>query len=130
MPVKGKFAKPLGLRQRVATWNLPEPWAAMAIACLRQRLPADLDAVELFAGDKAVARGMRAHGLRCATIELRDGEDITSTDGLRLAISYLCRCRHSGLAWFGTPCSSWTFVGRSNAGRGNIAPLKGLAKAT
>ena len=73
--------------------------------------------MEIFSGARAVARGCFAHGLNAATIELNDGQDITTPHGLRLTIQYLCRCKRQALVWLGVPCSSWIFCGRSNAGR-------------
>ena len=109
---------------KVDSWGLPQPWVPIVVECLLSAPIKDLSGVEVFAGEKAVAlglgracEGLACEGLPCATLELLDGQDITKLSGQREAINYLCRCRALGLTWLGTPCSSWIFLGRSNAGR-------------
>ena len=53
------------------------------------------------------------------TIEVEDGadQDVLTPAGLAKTISFLCRVKTRGLLWLGIPCSSWVFVGRSNAQR-------------
>ena len=116
MPVKQQGKRP-ALRKQVASWGLPPLWVPIVVGCLCATAAKDLYGVEIFARVKAVANGFHDAGLLCATIELNDGEDITTTAGLKLTISYICRCKEKGLVWLGTPCSSWIFVGRSNAER-------------
>ena len=116
MPVKKQGKRP-ALRKQVASWGLPPLWVPIVVGCLCATAAKDLHGVEIFAGAKAVANGFHDAGLHCATIELNDGEDITTTAGLKLTISYICRCKEKALVWLGTPCSSWIFVGRSNAER-------------
>ena len=106
-----------GLRRRVLSWNLPPAWVPIVVACLLSATTKDLGCVEIFSGAGAVARGCAAYGMKPATIELSDGQDITTPSGLRLTIEYLCRCKPQALVWLGVPCSSWIFCGRSNAGR-------------
>jgi len=117
MPVAKKPAKATGIRRKVLSWKLPAAWVPIVVACLLTTATKDLGCVEVFAGVKAIARGCADQGLKCATVELNDGQDITTKYGLRMTIHYLCRCRKNALAWFGVPCSSWIFCGRSNAGR-------------
>jgi len=112
------------VQHKVDSWGLPQPWVPIVVECLLSAPIKDFSGVEVFAGEKAVALGLgrackslACEGLPCATLELLDGQDITKLSGQRLAINYLCRCRALGLTWLGTPCSSWIFLGRSNAGR-------------
>ena len=105
------------LKQKVASWGLPAGWLPIILACLAASSVKDLSGVEVFAGEKVIAAGLARQRLSCKTIELADGQDLTTESGLKLAICYLCRCQQNGLAWFGTVCSSWVFVGRSNGGR-------------
>ena len=96
---------------------MPARWLPIVLACRAASSDKDLSGVELFAGEKLIAAGLARQGLSCKTIELEDGQDITTESGQELAISYLCRCQQNSLVWFGTVCSSWVFVGRSNGGR-------------
>lgn len=43
--------------------------------------------------------------------------DVTQQPGLEHTIGLVCRCKANALIWLVVPCSSWVFVGRSNAGR-------------
>ena len=121
MPPKSKAATKRTpnkqLKEKVASWGLPARWLPIVLACLAASSDKDLSGVELFAGEKLIAAGLASQGLSCKTIELEDGQDITTESGQKLAISYLCRCQQNSLIWFGTVCSSWVFVGRSNGGR-------------
>ena len=117
MAVKRARAKAPGIRRQVAGWGLPPAWVPIVVACLLATPVKDLAAVEFFAGEKSVAIGCAAHGLAAATIELLDGQDITTPRGQRQCIRYLCRARRGGLCWLGVPCSSWIFCGMPNAGR-------------
>ena len=114
------------VQRKVDSWSLPQRWVPFVVECLLTAPIKDLSGVEVFAGEKAVALGL---GLPCATLELLDGQDITKLSGQRLAISYLCRCRPHSLTWLGTPCSSWVFLGRSNAGRYTWWPAGDKTKA-
>ena len=95
------------LKQKVASWGLPARWIPIVLACLAASSDRDLNGVEVFAGEKLIALGLAHQGLSCSTIELADGQDITTESGQKLAISYLCRCQPKSLIWFGTVCSSW-----------------------
>ena len=86
------------LKQKVASWGLPARWLPIVLACLAASSDKDLSGVELFAGEKIIAAGLARQGLSCKTIELEDGQDLTTESGLKLAISYLCRCQQNGLA--------------------------------
>jgi len=109
--------KKMDLQRKVASWNLREDWTPIVVECLLAAQGKDLYGLEIFAGEKAVANGLGRVGLVCATLELLDGQDVAKPSGQRFAIRCLCRCHPCSLVWLGTPCSSWVFLGRSNAGR-------------
>ena len=117
MPGKAARLPKLDLQRKVTSWNLREDWTPIVVECMLAAQSKGLYGLEIFAGEKAVANGLGRVGLKCATLELLDGQDVTKPSGQRFAINCLCRCHPCSLVWLGTPCSSWIFVGRSNAGR-------------
>ena len=117
MPEKAARLQKLDLQRKVASWNLREDWTPIVVECMLAAQSKGLYGLEIFAGEKAVANGLGRVGLKCATLELLDGQDVTKPSGQRFAIDCLCRCHPCSLVWLGTPCSSWIFIGRSNAGR-------------
>ena len=117
MPKKAARLQKLNVQRKVESWNLREDWTPIVVEFLLAGRGKELYGLEIFAGEKAVANGLRRVGLVCETLELLDGQDVTKPSGQQFAISCLCRCHPLSLVWLGTPCSSWIFIGRSNAGR-------------
>ena len=107
------------ITKQVLSWQLPTAWVAPVVAALHASTARDLDGLEVFAGAKHLTAGCRSHGLLFETIEVQDGadQDVLTPAGLAKSISFLCRVKTRGLLWLGIPCSSWVFVGRSNAQR-------------
>ena len=107
------------IRRQVLSWQLPTAWVDLVVAALHASTARDLDGLEVFAGAKHLTAGCRSHGLLFETIEVEDGadQDVLTPAGLAKTISFLCRVKTRGLLWLGIPCSSWVFVGRSNAQR-------------
>ena len=101
-------------------WGLPVWWVPLIITALAAHVDKDLDGVEIFCGARELTNACRRAGLAMAcmdkaTVDAR--HDVTQPEGIKIAINYLCRCRPHSLIWLGIVCSSWVFVGRSNAGR-------------
>ena len=92
----------------------PDPGAPAASAAR------DLDFVELFAGDHAVSRGLRAMGYKGLTFDNRTvdaRQDILTPVGFLAALAACQRLRPNGLLFAAPVCSSWVFMSRCTTER-------------
>lgn len=80
----------------------------------------DLDAVEMWAGCKAVARAVAAKGEVAETVEIiddADQQDLTTQGGFHYAVKLVMRVKLGGLLGMAPVCSSWVFANMSNTKR-------------
>ena len=80
----------------------------------------DLDAVEMWAGCKAVARAVAAKGEVAETVEIiddADQQDLTTLGGFHYAVKLVMRVKLGGLLGMAPVCSSWVFANMSNTKR-------------
>ena len=94
--------------------------AATAAASAAASANRDLDFVELFAGDHAVSRGLRAYGYRGLTFDIRTIDpkhDILTPVGFLAALAAINRLRPKGLLFAAPVCSTWVFMSRGSTGR-------------
>lgn len=89
------------------------------------KIDRNLHMVEFFSGVGNLHREFDRDGLRTVHFELAEGPDmdLLSTTGLLKAVKACLRLRPGGLAWFGTPCSSFVWVNRFTSGRTLSEPL-------
>ena len=102
----------------------PYPVKAAVARLLRQVFSSkepvrDMDFVELFAGEAAVSKGMRAFGYCGYTMDLRISldHDLLSPAGFVQLLANLSRLRPGGVFWAAPPCSTWVFMSRHSTGR-------------
>jgi hypothetical protein len=69
-----------------------------------------VDAVEFFAGDAAVTRGLRELGFAAVPFELKmhAGLNMLTAEGFALAITLCCRIRPGGFCLLAPVCSALT----------------------
>ena len=94
--------------------------AAAASAATAASAERDIDFVELFAGDHAVSRGLRAFGYVGLTFDNRTIDpkhDILTPVGFLAALAAVKRLRPNGLLFAAPVCSSWVFMSRGSTGR-------------
>ena len=79
----------------------------------------DLASVELFSGDQAISRAVRAAGYEAANFDVKDNRlnDLSTFTGFQLALGLVARLRVAGMCWAAPVCSSWVWVGRSQTQR-------------
>ena len=80
----------------------------------------DLDFVELFAGDHAVSRGLRALGYKGVTFDNRTidaRQDILTPVGFLTALAACQRLRPDGVLFAAPVCSTWVFMSRATTER-------------
>jgi len=84
----------------------------------------DLDAVELFSGEKAVTNAVNRLGATCAGFDkvYSDEQDITTKPGFDIALELILRVRDGGSVWAGPECKTWIWVARSGTGRSLFNP--------
>ena len=79
-----------------------------------------VSAVEFFAGERAVSKGLIARGFPTYSFELKHdavSHDIMGAAGFAHAVSLVMRVEECGLLWFGIVCSSWIWMCRRSVGR-------------
>jgi hypothetical protein len=81
-----------------------------------------LDFVEIFAGERAVSKGMTLLGYSGMSMDLRldHRHDIMTPIGLVLLIVSIARLRPGGIFWAAPPCSTWVFLSRHSTGRDKV----------
>jgi hypothetical protein len=81
-----------------------------------------LDFVEIFAGERAVSKGMALLGYSGMPMDLRldHRHDIMSAIGLVMLIVAIARLRPGGIFWAAPPCSTWVFLSRHSTGRDKV----------
>ncbi len=79
----------------------------------------ELDFAEVFAGNKAVTRGLHALGYRGCALDMRyhPGMDVLTPSGVIMLLSTVLALKPGGLLWAAPPCSTWVFMSRSTFGR-------------
>lgn len=75
--------------------------------------------VEMFAGDKAVTKGLRLLGYHGDAIDVRfdSRHDLLTPTGFLLAIALVWGTAKFGVLWLAPPCSTWVWLSRSSTGR-------------
>lgn len=85
----------------------------------------DLDAAELWAGCKAVARAVQPEQGVAETVEIADdytNQDLTTEDGFVYAAKLVMRIKVGGLLAMAPVCSSWVFANMVNTKRSKADP--------
>lgn len=85
----------------------------------------DLELTEFFCGKKALTDSFNYLNMPAEGFdrELCKDCDFLTTSGYCTALALLLRLRIKGVAWFGTPCSSWIFLSRGSTKRSRENPL-------
>ena len=88
-------------------------------------LCAPFDCLELFAGRKAVTRGLRLLGYKAVAVERDDDSsmDFLSPHGFLQAACLALSLRKRGFLMAAPVCSSWVWLSRSRTGRSHWNPL-------
>ena len=78
----------------------------------------DLDVVELWSGVGLHSfRLLKKLGYKAATVDLKNGEDLTTREGFEDAVSKVLRLKPGGLLSMGIECRSFVFLNSSNCKR-------------
>ena len=77
----------------------------------------DLDVVELWSGVGSIASAAQKAGYKAATVDLKNGEDLTTREGFEDAVSKVLRLKPGGLLSMGIECRSFVFLNSSNCKR-------------
>ena len=85
----------------------------------------DLDVVELWSGVGSIAGAAQEKFFKAETIELTDGQDLTSKEGFKEAEAKVLRLGKGSLLWMGLPCKSFVFLNASNCKRNPYNQYKG-----
>ena len=76
-----------------------------------------LDVVELWSGVGSIASAAQKAGYKAATVDLKNGEDLTTREGFEDAVSKVLRLKPGGLLSMGIECRSFVFLNSSNCKR-------------
>ena len=89
-------------------------------------LTQDLDCIEWFAGCHRVVEACRSCGMSSLGFEIREDQqfqDLNKPCGMIEACILMLRLKAQGLCVWGTECSTWIFMSRSQYGRTRFCPL-------
>ena len=79
--------------------------------------------VEVFAGCKSLTEQMIRRGLRFASFEKDDGQDILTDVGYLTLLNMIRNTMRGGLIHYATVCSSWVFLNLGTSQRSPSRPL-------
>ena len=84
----------------------------------------DLDFIEVFAGEAAVTKALRAMGYAGACMDLRRDarHNVLQPVGFITLLGLVMRLRPRGLLWLAPVCSTWVFMSRGSTGRRELRP--------
>ena len=84
----------------------------------------DLDFIEVFAGEAAVTKALRAMGHTGACMDLRRDarHNVLQPVGFITLLALVMRLRPRGLLWLAPVCSTWVFMSRGSTGRRELRP--------
>lgn len=91
----------------------------------------ELDAVEYFAGMKAITTNYKKLGYNAASFELMDdplNEDLLSAQGYSHAVALVLKTKWGGALWTAPVCSTWVWINRGTSERSWGAPLGDVTK--
>ena len=77
----------------------------------------DLDVVELWSGVGSIASAAQKAGYKAATVDLKNGEDLTTREGFEDAVSKVLRLKPGGLLSMRIERRSFVFLNSSNCKR-------------
>ena len=77
----------------------------------------DLDVVELWSGVASIATAAQRAGYKVATVDLKEGQDLTTREGFQDAVNKVLRLKPGGLLSMGIECRSFVFLNSSNCKR-------------
>ena len=85
----------------------------------------DLDVLELWSGVGSIAAAALEKKFTAETMELNNGQDLSTKEGFAEAQNKVLRLGEGGLLWMGLPCSSFVFLNSSNCKRNLYNGYKG-----
>lgn len=88
----------------------------------------DLDFIEVFAGEAAVSKALRAMGYFGATMDLRRDSlhNVLQPIGMLTLLALVMRLRPQGLLWLAPVCSTWVFMSRGSTGRRDLCAPRAI----
>jgi hypothetical protein len=96
-------------------------------------LQREVNAVEFFAGQKAVTLAFQARGWAAVPFELLDDPavyDFMSDKGFLLAITFVLSLKHGGFLLGAPVCSTWVWMSRFSTGRSEASPMAWESKCS